>query len=389
MNKSLIAGFCLAILSGCSSSSHILDSKKVDYKTAASTNNSLDVPPDLTPIQTDDRFAVPGEESSATLSQYNHTQQSSLTSSTDNSAVLPTFGHQVTLEQDRGQRWLVVHQPVEKAWPILEDFWSGNGFTLRTDDPKIGMMETEWTDIPNATPPVGGLGGLVNRLFSNPVRDQFRIRIERLDATHTEIHLFHQRMEEMLNHSTLIGELWQPLPESTEIETEYLRKLAVKFGETHEEADALVTASTQGSDKTTGASVAHSSIDHGAQLSSATDGSPIISMKDSFDRAWRRIGLALDRSAFTVEDRDRATGVYFIRYTTDQENRKKSTGEGFFSKLAFWRSEDKSKDTQTYRLTISSVSGHGTTVDLHNKDDSKANPDTAKRILGLIYNQLR
>lgn len=393
MNKSLTTLICLGLLSGCTIPGHLFESKKTDYKAEATTHNGLDVPPDLSPVQTDDRFAIP--ESSATLSQYNQTKRNSpqLLESTDNSAVLPTFSNKVTLQHDGDQRWLLIHQSAEQVWPVLEAFWAENGVKLQSDNPKIGVMETEWTDNHNASPQ-GTLGKMMNtvvsNLFSSPVRDQFRLRIERVDATHTELYLFHKRVEEVLNHDSHTGGLWQPMPDNREIETEYLKKLAVKLGESSEQADTLVSAATTlpSADKATDTSTTPT-VNHGAQLNTAAENSVTITMPDSFDRAWRRVGLALDRSAFTVEDRDRATGVYFIRYTTDEENRKKATGQGFFSKLAFWRSEDKTQDTQTYRLTVTSVSGRGTTVDLRNKDETKANPDTTKRILTLIYDQLR
>ena len=36
-----------------------------------------------------------------------------------------------------------------------------------------------------------------------------------------------------------------------------------------------------------------------------------------FSQAWRRTGLAIDRAGFTVEDRDRSRGLFFVRYAVD------------------------------------------------------------------------
>lgn len=399
MKKSLIALLAVALVSGCTIPTHLFQSKKTDYKAEATTNPGLDVPPDLTPVQTDERFAIPGEDTSATLSHYNaskNTAAATHPTPMDHSGVLPTFGDQVSIAHEGDQRWLVIHQTAEKIWPTLEGFWTSQGFKLQSDDPKAGVMETEWTDNRHASPQ-STLGQMVNNvvsnLFSSPVRDQFRVRIERVDADHTELYLFHKGMEEMLDRNNYTGGLWQPLPDDPEIETEYLKKLAVTFGESADQAATLVAnvpAPTQAKSETTTSSDTQVAkpVAHGAELTTATDGNTTIIMKDSFDRAWRRVGLALDRSAFTVEDRDRAAGVYFIRYTTDEENRKKNSGESFISKLAFWRSEDKTQDTQTYRLNVSTTSGHGTTVDIRNKDESASSPATVKRILTLIYDQL-
>ncbi len=402
MKKSLVALLSAALVSGCTIPTHLFQSKKTDYKAEATSNPSgLDVPPDLSPVQTDDRYAVPGEDRAATLSQYNSSKQEQAAAPATNapvasshSGVLPSYGDAVMVEHDGDQRWLKVNASAEKVWPLLEAFWSDNGYKLQSDDPKVGVMETDWTNNRTASPQ-GMLGQAVNsvigNLFTSPVRDQFRVRIERVDADHTEIYLFHKRMEEMMDRNNYTGGLWQPVADDPEIETEYLRKLAVKFGESADQATAQIETKPVAAeaDKKGETAAAVAPVHRGAQLETQTDGTVTINMKDSFDRAWRRVGLALDRSAFTVEDRDRAAGVYFIRYTSEEETRKKNGDSGFLSKLAFWRSEDKTRDTQTYRLSVTSISGHGTTVDVRNKDESKSNPDTVKRILTLIYDQLR
>ncbi len=46
-----------------------------------------------------------------------------------------------------------------------------------------------------------------------------------------------------------------------------------------------------------------------------------LEVDDGLDRAWRRVGIALDRSGFTVEDRDRAAGLYFVRYVDPEDRR--------------------------------------------------------------------
>ena len=396
MNKTLVAVLAASLLAGCSTSSQVFQSKKIDYTTVPTTAPTLDVPPDLTPIQTDDRYGIPGQDKATTLTQFNQEKQEKPNNgipATDHSGVLPAFGNLVKIESDGTQRWLVVKSSPDKVWAGLESFWASNGFKLQSDDPKIGIMETQWKDNKTAAPQnfiKHLVGSVMDSLVSSPVRDQFRVRIERgAEPGTTEIYLFHKGMEEMLNKNNYTGSIWQPLPNNPEIETEYLKKLAVKFGESPEEADTVLAKedTPQKPDEAAGNTNA-SHISSSAKLVPQADGGTLLTINEPFDRAWRKIGLALDRSAFTVEDRDRAAGVYFIRYTTDEESGKKNGSKGFFSKLAFWRSEDKTKDTQTYRLSVSSVSGHGTTVDLRDKTEAKVPPATSQRILTLIYDQL-
>ena len=68
-----------------------------------------------------------------------------------------------------------------------------------------------------------------------------------------------------------------------------------------------------------------------ARIEKANDGASRLVVDDSFDRAWRRVGLALDRTGFTVVDRDRSKGLYFVRYANpdlDPASRRDSRQAG-------------------------------------------------------------
>jgi outer membrane protein assembly factor BamC len=174
-------------------------------------------------------------------------------------------------------------------------------------------------------------------------------------------------------------------PEDPEMENEYLKKLALRFGTPPEQAAALVASAGTAGAKDAPATLQSNAL---ATLVKQPDGDTILSLNEPFDRAWRRVGLALDRSGFTVEDRDRAAGVYFVRYTDSDAAVKTKKKESFFSSLQFWKSDDKSKDTQTYRITITTISGKGSKVDVRDKTENQINPDTANKMLSLIYEQL-
>jgi len=113
-------------------------------------------------------------------------------------------------------------------------------------------------------------------------------------------------------------------------------------------------------------------------------------MYETFDRAWRRVGLALDRVGFTVEDRDRSKGYYFVRYVDpqiDSQNRSKKD-EGFLSKLAFWRSSKSTIKAEQYRVLVKEA-GAVSEVHVLNKDGQPEDSDTSRRILSLLYEQLK
>ena len=110
---------------------------------------------------------------------------------------------------------------------------------------------------------------------------------------------------------------------------------------------------------------------------------PTLQVDDTFDRAWRRVGLALDRSGFTVEDRDRAQGQYFVRYVDPAQAGKEEPG--FFSKL-FGSKPDTS--LARYRVSVKTEGTQSIVTVL----DNQGNPDkgdTAQRILTLLLADLK
>ena len=110
-------------------------------------------------------------------------------------------------------------------------------------------------------------------------------------------------------------------------------------------------------------------------------------LADSFDRAWRRVGLALDRVGFTVEDRDRSKGLYYVRYV-DIDGTDKGKSEGFWSKLAFWSSDSGPKKNEQYRISVAGAT-QGSEVKVLDSQGVKSNSPTAGRILALLQQELK
>lgn len=127
-----------------------------------------------------------------------------------------------------------------------------------------------------------------------------------------------------------------------------------------------------------------------AKLSRATDGAGALLLDEAFDRAWRRVGLALDRVGFTVEDRDRSQGLYFVRYVDpDVDSKKKDEDKGIMSKLMFWKGSASDKPNQAqYRIHVSATDERST-VQVLTREGGVDKSDTSKRILGLLYEQLK
>lgn len=370
--KSILVTALLGALVGCGSFTFI-EGKKIDYKTAAKAP-SLEVPPDLTVPGSDDRFAVPdiNPQGSATFSAYNRDRQTA----NANSPLLPEYD-KAAIERAGSQRWLVVKDTPDQLWPAVKNFWQSNGFVIKYENPDAGIMETEWAEnrakIPQDTVRKL-LGKVLENVYSTSERDKFRTRLERgtVPGT-TEVFISHRGMVEVLKGAEGSDQLiWQPRPADPELEAEMLRRFMAKLGG-DEQRERTDLASIASPDKAT--------------LTRSAEGASKLNVAEGFDRAWRRVGLALDRVGFTVEDRDRSKGLFFVRYA-DPEVGNAKTDKGWFSKLAFWRSETKPISSERLQVKLAQAQGQ-TEVQVLNANGSGANRETANRILNLLHEQLK
>lgn len=364
-------------LTGCSGA---LEGKKIDYKSAKKLP-PLEVPPDLAAPGTPGRYVVPETSGSATYSAYEQQRSGKAAPvSPEQAAVLPE-SDRARVVRAGSQRWLVVKSSPEQLWPQIKDFWQENGFLVNVEDAAAGLMETDWAEN-RAKVQVGGITGFINRsmdvLVSLPERDKFRTRLERgSEPGTTEVYVSHKGMAEVYYRERDNNTKWQVRPSDPELEAVMLARLAGKVaGLDLVRAQNLVKSADQ---QKPGATVSRSA-------AAGATGSVLL-LDDGFDRAWRRVGLALDRIGFMVEDRNRADGLYFVRYQDPDAAQGKKSG---LSKLAFWRSDDAGKSgPEQYRVKVAAASGGGAEVSVLNRSGAVDEGPTAKRILGLLVEQLR
>ena len=371
------------VLGSCSTATSILEGKKIDYKSAGQLP-PLEIPPDLTTPVRDNRYVVPDTgKSSATLSGYQADRAQQAKVGGFNSGVLPAV-EKMRIERAGTQRWLVVDEPPEKLWPLVRDFWQENGFLINLSLPEAGVMETDWAENRAKIPQDfvrEFLGKILEQLYSTAERDKFRTRLERREEGGTEIFISHRGMVEQVHNQNPraaggpLGSFWQPRPADPELEAEFLGRLMVRLGTQEERVKQQVaTAAPQ---------PARAAIQQGI------GGFEMLEVFEPFDRAWRRVGLALDRVGFTVEDRDRQKGQYFVRYAdTDSDMKRKDSEKGILSKLAFWKTDDKGVKAEQYRVHIRQFAGK-CVVQVLNKDGATENSQTTKRIVSLLHEQLK
>lgn len=375
LSVALICTGIIISLGGCSSLD-ILDSKKIDYKSAGKIP-TLEMPPDLTAPTSDGRYKVPdlSPSGSATYSAYNAERGDKNAS---NSGVLPTQD-KIRLERAGSERWLVVDQAPNKVWPIIKEFWQENGFILNQENPTTGIMETDWAENRAKIPQDiirNTLGKVLDGLYSTGERDKFRTRIERgaKSPNETEIYISHRGMIEVYDGSDNKRTVWQPRPADPSLEAEMLNRLMVRLGVEKSRAAALIAEKSQG---------------QRAEMSKDSKGNATLTVNDSFDRAWQRVGLALDRVGFTVEDRNRAKGVYFVRYVDPEVDNETASKPGFLSKLKFWKSSSKAS-TEQYQVELAeNPAATATVVRVLSAKGEAAQPETANKIIKLLFEQVK
>jgi outer membrane protein assembly factor BamC len=365
-------------LAGCSTLTELspFEAKRVEYK-AAQSGPALEIPPDLTPPKYDDRYKA----GTATLSGVNAANRSAVLSGAG--GVLPAVSG-MRIERSGTERWLVVPGTAEVNFPRVREFWSTMNMNLVLDDSRIGLMETDWQenrarindDVVRRT-----IGKVFDNLYSSGTRDKYRTRIERgvtsASGSTTEIYVSHRGLEERnVGTSASPTFRWEHRKPEPEYEAEILNRMMQFLGAPRDEAVQL--ARTAVAPAAAVARVDQAQIVKNGNVSS-------LAINDSFDRSWRRVGLALDRVGFTVVDRDRTAGTYFVRYA-DPDTIANSE-PGILDKLKFWKSESKDAVEQ-YRITVKEASGK-TAVSVLDKSGQADGTPIGTRIVTLLYEQLR
>ena len=343
-------------------------------KTPEQLARPLEVPPDLSSLPPENSLSISQLDKEAKYSTYSGKQQQKNRADDPivkiTKSLLPEF-EVIKIYKAGSQQWLVVKSEAEPLWFSIRSFIKLLGFEITLQTPETGIMETNWKD--NKPLVLGKTAGFLSSafgsLYSTGLRDQFRIRLERgVEPGTMEVYVSHRGMEEVLasgGYTDTIETLWQPRASDPELEIEVLRLLMVHLGTTEKESDAATKNIT--------------SLEN-IKLKQNKDDKPVLWMGEKLDRAWRRVGISLDRSYFTVQDRDRTAGIYYVKYFDPNAKEKK----GFFSSLI---GDDEPTEPQYYQVALREVTD-GTIVEIRDKA-GEIDADDSSRILNLLYKQLK
>jgi outer membrane protein assembly factor BamC len=370
-----IAALLAVVLGGCSVSQVFGDMTRIDYK-ASSQGRPLEVPPDLITPRGDDRYAIPQRPTSGTtFSAYTRDKATEAANPVAQPGVL-TQPPGVRIEREGDRRWLVIDQPPDRVWPVVRDFWSGTGFTLVKDSPETGILETDWAV---SRPPVpdsfirGTLSRALGTLYTAGTRDKFRTRLEPVNNG-TEVYVTHRGMTEELTGALKDSSFWVMSPPNPDLEAEFLRRLMLRFTPQNQAAVAQAAAAVAAPAAQVAARA--TLVDQG--------GRSYVRLQDGFDRAWRQVGLVLDRSGFTVEDRDRSKGTFFVRYVDPEQPGQK---QGLIDRIV-GTPPKKDLSGRRYRLVVTDDSP-GSRVTVLGEDGLPPTTDADLRIANQIAGVLR
>ncbi len=348
--------------------------RKVDYEHQSRDVEPLEIPPDLTTASYDEMMVVPDINTggSASYQDYANERQGNRIVV---DKVLPEQNNIKLIREGEDVRHLVITGTKDQVWEKMREFWLNSGMLIKRENPSTGILETEWAenraDIPQDMIR-SALSYVMESFYSAGTRDKYRVRIEETDQVdQVNLYLTHYGMEEVIESETTERTIWKPRPRDPELEAEMLGRMMVYMGVEEQKAKTLLARS------------ATKKVDR-AIISRNAQGNSRLVVKETFPRAWRRTGVALDRISFVVEDRNRENGIYYVQYV---DPLAEEGGKGFFSGLKFWK-EDVAVDQSKYQIKLL-PRGDDTVILIL---DSNGQPDiskTAYRILNLLHEQLK
>lgn len=374
-------------LGGCSvlGVDDVFNQESVQYE-SSSTRANLEVPPDMTPIGNDGRFDVPTRPSVVTASgevARRAQQEASDANGATPASQIVASTVVAKVMRDGQQRWLRVNAPAEDLWVVVQDFWSSVGLTVREQNARTGFMETNWAENKARLPQDfirGTIGKVLDFVYSTSERDQYRVRLERTEDGNTDVFLTHRSMVEVVKGKEGDTTIWQPGPTDPTLEAEMLQRLAVYI-------DAQFNPDAKPVDKEQIAKELQNLPTRAlSEIERAADGTvSAVVINEAFDRAWRSVGLVIDRMGFELTDRDRAAGYYVVRYLDQKYEEAKKEERGWFENVF---GSDTPVDAPSYRIVLSDE-GSQTRLTVV---DAEGNPDktgVAPTILTLLAEQLR
>ncbi|TAL88331.1 MAG: outer membrane protein assembly factor BamC [Candidimonas sp.] len=370
MNKryaGLAVSVGLLLLAGCTQLKQLTGREEsVNYKSTVA-GDPLSIPPDLTQANQDTHYKAP--EGTATFSQYAKSQAANKSVSPSDAILPATSGIQVMRDGDI--RWLSVDKPAQTVYPKIVDFWGEQGFTIHSQDPKAGLIQTDWAEN-RAKIPEGwirsALGGILDQVFDSGERDRFRTRVERVNGK-TEVYVSHEHMVETPTADGTTFK-WIYGKDDPGLDAAMLARMMVFLGTDVKKAQEMVAQAEKDPSQ--------------PRVVQAAGNQAQVSLSEPFDRAWRRVGVAIDAAGFSVSDRDRSSGDYFVRYLDTDTGQKIDQGN-FLTRMFGGKN---TAEATSFRIHVAQQ-GAGSVVTVLDKNGQQDTSPTAQRIITVLTSHMK
>jgi len=113
---------------------------------------------------------------------------------TEDDVVPETIG--ISVQSDGQSRWLEILAPPEVVWPRLVNYWGVLGASLVVNDPKTGIMETDWVHQEEKHDDEKKINLLVSIFVSitdqETSLDKYTLRVERKETNTTLVFISHR-----------------------------------------------------------------------------------------------------------------------------------------------------------------------------------------------------
>jgi outer membrane protein assembly factor BamC len=353
-------------LLGCSTTEEFFDDITDPDYVNSSKARRLEVPPDLSELEADTTFSIPGEAKSYKDYLDREEQIANMQDDPNRKRIIEN-PEGLKIIKSGNLRWLLVDKDPNTLWPHIKDFWEELGFRVLIANKKTGIIETEWMDTDDIKLDRADGGALstfdkwLDSLSGFADKRKFRTRVEFGENESTEIYISQRSAEAAADqHARILRERTSEYNVGTiykieeyksnedsgkkkvevseqrdkddyEIDSELLTRLMIKLGATNYDAKLKVENPEV---------IIKSSLN-------ISKNDAYIQMFDQYERAWRRLGLALDIIGFVTEDKNRSEGIYYVRFSQEQlPSESKEEEEGLIDSLIFWDHDEKKEEDQ-------------------------------------------
>lgn len=359
----------ITFLAGCASNSD----EKVRYK-SSNAYPTLEIPPDLTQLDDSQNLALPGSKIGTRQATGRFKDEGPLLE-----RVLPRIEN-VSIQGSGDYHWLSVDFPITDTYKLMKQFWIEEGFTLQKDEPLIGIMETEWLENKAGLMQSDNFFlALLASMSSTDTLDQFRTRLERDENGMTNIYIAHKGREYILmdeDESRVVerDRGWQPRPNDPELEVEMLSRAMIFMGLQDEKVSQQLKRIGKFQNR--------------AKLLSDDDGAITLMLLESYDRAWNRTLLNLQRMDIEITEQNKSDAqIKFKQQAANETSENADEEPGFFSSL--FSSDEETAPTMEIELALNETTNESTQVDVIASDGTVDNSEQSKQILRLLFEKLK